>query len=582
MRSPLPLALAAVAALAALAPSAQAATDSQTFSSTGSEQFFTIPAGVSELNVVAVGGKGGGGGFGARVEAHLDVTPGRTLCVMVGGNGDRIGTGGGGFNGGGGSGGADFATPLPAGGGGGATDLRGAPGGVCGSLSSRLIVAGGGGGVGMASSTAYAGGDAGLPGQNSPSTGGGGAGTAFGGGSAGTGINPGGAGSLGSGGVGGQGGIFAGGGGGGGGYFGGGGGGGDFINGAGGGGGSSFLGFASGFATVDSTGVPQMEISWDLPEIDVIPASLGFGEQLVSTPSSTREVKIANEGAGALVVDGLTVSGANASDFSVAGSSCNGSIATGDACTVDVAFTPSATGSRAASLEISSNDAASPSLVPLSGTGIQPAIAVAPATVAFGEQLVSSIGASRSLTVTNSGTGPLNVGRAVISGAADDDYLVNDSGCSGGVAPGGECTITVRFAPTASGARAATLEVRSDAPGPAPSVSLSGTGTEAPPSNSFDIGVARLDRKRGVAQLPVEVPGGGLVSATGSKVKPASGTTAREGTVILLLEPTGKTKRKLRKRGSADVTVTITFVPEGGTARSRQTRLELRRKVAKR
>ncbi len=240
------------------------------------------------------------------------------------------------------------------------------------------------------------------------------------------------------------------------------------------------------------------------------------------------------------------------------------------------------TGSRAASLEISSNDAASPSLVPLSGTGIQPAIAVTPATVAFGEQLVSSIGASRSLTVTNSGSGSLNVGRAVISGAAADDYLVNDSGCSGGVAPGGECTITVRFAPTASGARAATLEVRSDAPGPAPSVSLSGTGTEAPPSNSFDIGVAKLDRKRGVARLPVEVSGGGLVSATGSKVKAASGTTASEGTVILLLEPSGKTKRKLRKRGSADVTVTITFVPEGGTARSRQTRLELRRKVAKR
>lgn len=579
MRPRLPLGLAAIATLAAVAPSAQAATDSETFSSTGSEQFFTVPAGVSELNVVAVGGKGGGGGFGARVEAHLDVTPGRTLCVMVGGNGDRVGTGGGGFNGGGGSGGADFATPLPAGGGGGATDLRSASGGVCGSLASRLIVAGGGGGVGMASATAYAGGDAGLPGQDSPSTTGGGAGGAFAGGAGGTGITPGVAGSLGSGGTAGGGSIFSGGGGGGGGYFGGGGGGGDPINGAGGGGGSSFLGFASGFATVDSTGIPQMEISWDLPEIDVTPVSLGFGDGIVATSSSTKEVTIANDGAGALVVDDLSIGGANAGDFSVDSSTCGGSVAAGDSCVVDVAFKPSATGSRAASLEISSNDATSPSLVPLSGTGTQPAIAVAPASVDFGEQPVSSIGASRSLVVTNSGTGELNVGRAVVSGPAADDFLVNDSGCAGGIAPGGECAIAVRFAPSTGGSRAATLSVRSDAPGGEPSVALGGTGTVAPPSNAFDIGVAKLDRKKGTARLPVEVPGAGQVSATGSKVKAASATAEGEGTVVLLLQPTAKAKRKLRRRGSADVTVAVTFTPDGGTARTRQTRVELRRTV---
>ena len=75
----------------ALAPAAQAAT-TQNFSFTGGEQTLTVPAGVSTIHVLAVGGHGGqsssaDGGFGAVVEADLDVTPGQTLFVDVGGNG---------------------------------------------------------------------------------------------------------------------------------------------------------------------------------------------------------------------------------------------------------------------------------------------------------------------------------------------------------------------------------------------------------------------------------------------------------------------------------------------------------------
>jgi hypothetical protein len=62
----------------ALAPAAQAAT-TQYFSFTGGEQTVTVPAGVTTIHVLAVGGHGGqsssaDGGFGAVVEADLDVT----------------------------------------------------------------------------------------------------------------------------------------------------------------------------------------------------------------------------------------------------------------------------------------------------------------------------------------------------------------------------------------------------------------------------------------------------------------------------------------------------------------------------
>ena len=138
-----------------------------TYSYTGDEQQFTVPTGVTSINITGIAGKGGAGflpgsfdgtpgvgGFGATVTGTISVTPGETLFVEVGGNGTSNSAGGaGGFNGGGnGSSIGGFAS----GGGGGASDVRTVS---CGSpcdtleatsLASRLLVAGGGGGGGAA------------------------------------------------------------------------------------------------------------------------------------------------------------------------------------------------------------------------------------------------------------------------------------------------------------------------------------------------------------------------------------------------------------------------------------------------
>ena len=153
---------------------------------TGAEQQFDVPAGVTDLQVAAVGGAGADlayqlgmtyGGLGAVVTAGLPVTPGQSLYVEVGGQGN--GTAGG-FNGGG-NGINDGQ------GGGGASDVR-----TCsmtadsclfgvGTLDSRLLVAAGGGGAGgggdaLGGDGGHAGASPqpGAPGENSPSTFGGG------------------------------------------------------------------------------------------------------------------------------------------------------------------------------------------------------------------------------------------------------------------------------------------------------------------------------------------------------------------------------------------------------------------------
>jgi hypothetical protein len=216
-----------VTSIAVPAPlAAQSGANTETFNFTGTPQGFTVPPGVTLLQIDAMGASGAGlfpanpSGNGGRVQATLPVTPGEVLTVMVGGGGFL--TGAGGFNGGGASGSSGTY------GGGGASDIRRG--------STLVIVAGGGGGGGFFDGAGGAGGD--LTAAAGTGTLGGGGGTQAAGGAGGPAGSGGAAGSPGTAGTGGAG--SGRGSGGGGGYFGGGGGGSSSSAGGSGGGGSSY------------------------------------------------------------------------------------------------------------------------------------------------------------------------------------------------------------------------------------------------------------------------------------------------------------------------------------------------------
>ena len=117
---------------------------------TGASQLWTIPDLVQSVGVVASGGNGSAGNGavgqsnGASVTVILDVTPGGSLNVFVGGDG---GVSSGGWNGGG-SGGESSGVGLDGGGGGGATEVY-----VGGPLWVPAVVAAGGGGFGGGSAS---------------------------------------------------------------------------------------------------------------------------------------------------------------------------------------------------------------------------------------------------------------------------------------------------------------------------------------------------------------------------------------------------------------------------------------------
>jgi len=130
-----------------------AAKKMKVFSYTGKRQEFKVPAGATQITVMARGasgpsfGSGGNGGYtggeGGVVTATISVTPGETLAIFVGGEGGSTGVGG--FNGGGFSCGDSCGSGGSGTGGGGASDVRQNGDG----LLNRAVVAGGGGGGGI-------------------------------------------------------------------------------------------------------------------------------------------------------------------------------------------------------------------------------------------------------------------------------------------------------------------------------------------------------------------------------------------------------------------------------------------------
>ncbi len=97
-------------------------------------------------------------------------------------------------------------------------------------------------------------------------------------------------------------------------------------------------------------------------------SAITFSNQLIGVTSETESVTITNCGTAVLTISGLGIVGVNSNDFAVVSSSCS-TIGIGQTCKVFLTFTPTAAGSRTASLAITNNSAVSPKLVTLQGGG---------------------------------------------------------------------------------------------------------------------------------------------------------------------------------------------------------------------
>lgn len=294
------------------------------------------------------------------------------------------------------------------------------------------------------------------------------------------------------------------------------------------------------------------------------PASVSFGNVSVGATTPALTVQIRNSGTAPLAVSGVTLGGANAAEFGIDSETCTaGTVAVGETCAIDVTFSPSAGGARAATLRVANDGPTDPVDVALSGSGVASDISVSPAAVSFGPQRVGTTSLAQTVTVTSAGSAALSVSAVAIAGTNASDFQIVTDTCAGAsLAPGASCTTDVVFAPSSGNARSAGLRITSDAPGAPREIALSGTGTQGavsmtPSSVVFD------DQRAGTTgptRLVVLENTG--VASLGIGAASISGTDAGDFTI------TSDTCSGATIASGATCAVRVAFAPTTGGARA--------------
>ena len=215
-------------------------------------------------------------------------------------------------------------------------------------------------------------------------------------------------------------------------------------------------------------------VTQPVSSVDLSTKALLFGNQMLNTTSAAQAVTLTNVGTTPLAMTSVAISGNFAQS-----NNCplGGTLAVGRSCRFNVTFTPTSLGVLTGTLTINDVDPASPQLVSLSGTGVDPAAVLSPPSLSFG---TIPRGTSLTLPITLSnvtGTAALTINR-ISFGGANPRQFTQTNNCGGSLAAGAFCTINVTFS-TARGGRPATynatLNVSDNAPGSPQSVALTAT-----------------------------------------------------------------------------------------------------------
>jgi hypothetical protein len=204
--------------------------------------------------------------------------------------------------------------------------------------------------------------------------------------------------------------------------------------------------------------------------VAVSPTSLTFAAQSIGTTSASQVVTLVNNSSVTLTITSISFTGSNSSNFNQT-NTCGGSVIAGGSCTINVTFTPNASGAFTATLNITDSASNSPQSVSLSGTGIVP-VTLSTSSLSFGNVLVGSSSTAPAVTLTNHQSVSLTNIAITVTGAAFSQ--VNTCGSS--IAAGAQCTITVTFAPTTSGAQTGTVKITDSASNSPQTISLKGSG----------------------------------------------------------------------------------------------------------
>lgn len=203
--------------------------------------------------------------------------------------------------------------------------------------------------------------------------------------------------------------------------------------------------------------------------LSVTPASASFGT-VIQGNTNSQTIQLKNSGNANLTISQATVTG---SGFSLSGLSLPMTLTPGQSGTFNVQYSPQSTGSANGTVSIVSNAPNSTATVSLSGSGAAATytLTLNPGNLSFGSVTTGS-SASQSFTVKNTGNSNVSISGITSTGAG---YSITSGSGALTLSPNQSTSVSVQFAPTASGSASGNVTVASNATG-TNNVALSGTG----------------------------------------------------------------------------------------------------------
>ena len=243
-------------------------------------------------------------------------------------------------------------------------------------------------------------------------------------------------------------------------------------------------------------------------------ASLNVGTFDIGA-NGTNTISIGNSGEATLNLTSVRIIGTNASDFSFTDHACSnqgpcvpnpaGPIAMGATDPFVIRCTPSATGTRTATLEVTSNDPGGPRTATLTCTGTSPEVTVTPTSLAYGTVRVGQ-SVPQNFTISNSNAPNTSSLDYNVTEAVTDFTIACAPSCMGTLAPGASATVTVTFSPSATVLRTGDITVTTnDISEPTTLVAVSGTGGESNMSSAVP---------PAFGNVPVALAGGSVQNVT--------------------------------------------------------------------
>ena len=155
-----------------------------------------------------------------------------------------------------------------------------------------------------------------------------------------------------------------------------------------------------------------------------------------------------------------------------------------------------------------------------SASASAPSVSLLPTSLTFGNQTVGTTSPTQFSTLTNTGNAALTINTLQISG---DFVFAGTGNCSGSVAAGASCTISVNFTPATIGTRTGTVTITDNASNSPQTIPLTGSGVSSSGSTtvsvsptSLSFGRVRVGNTSGPQTVTVTNTGSTAVSIGGA------------------------------------------------------------------